>query len=250
MDSIYNFIQQIATLNTRADSVNETVASTYYNNPIVAPIVDSFTENRVLNLSRQDIFDEQDTRTKVAKILVWGYPRGMQGGNMRTILNNFDQIVQYCNDYLEFKDSESFYNNLIHTPSVGLSTVSKILYFFNVKFGNNQAVIVDSLVISAFSLFNEFRNLPRISDNMSSYKAAISCINDLKEAINRQHNLSIGSEDIELFLFRLGKKWKANQEHFINYLLQHSELYVSSLLESEEMVLQEIIMGGNDRRHE
>lgn len=170
-----------------------------------------FGNNETLTISRQDVFETQDIREKIIKTVYWGYPYGMRGNHFINILERINKIESAL---LKLKQTNqpttSDFNELTATfkdvRGLGLSTYSKLLYFFNLKFNNNPCIILDQRLIDVFSnnKYSDFQQL-----NNTNYDNAEKKYLDFIQ-ITKQLAIKIGtkSENIELFLFAFGNNLK------------------------------------------
>ena len=129
-------------------------------NPEIAPVLESFhRDDGSYSLSRAEIFACDDAFEKVVKTIWWGYPNGLRS-HFDDVAQNFRvmaEILQPCRD--RELDEPSFielYNSLNQIQHIGPSTISKLLYFFNVSQGQTRCVIVDSRVRSAMAKYDDF----------------------------------------------------------------------------------------------
>lgn len=49
-----------------------------------------FRKSQIAEISRKDIFKEPDTRIKIVKILMWGFPNGGRSNNIESALKDID----------------------------------------------------------------------------------------------------------------------------------------------------------------
>ena len=166
-------------------------------------------------VSREDVFATDDMEQRIIKALIWGYPKGMQGTrNLQNIIANMAYIVQQVQQY---KDGALVRNrflalcrNLYAVSGLKQSTLGKILYFCDVSVGQNQAIIVDANVLGAFECFDDFYGVSYESDPAERYYSQITKINAVARA------LQVNPDQIEFFLFNLGKAWKQEKIDFLN----------------------------------
>lgn len=187
--------------------------------PLVAETIHSLRRDRNDNIiiSRQDVFETIDLPTRIIKSLIWGYPKGMQGtANLKSIVEHLDQIVQMINDYnagpfTRHRFVETF-RILSEIRGLGPSTLSKILYFCGIHVGQNRAVIVDTNVLEAFGFLQDFHDASYESDSAERYYRQIVSINSSARRLN------VTPDQIEYFLFELGKQGKRVKTDFVtNY---------------------------------
>ena len=200
MISISAFADSIRATKVREDVYDATVSSNYFKNPAVETIVRSFTTEGKMHLTREDIFNEKDLHTKLVKILVWGYPGDVR--NTPTIIKELGIVETLQNQY-EKKSitGKEYLKELLAIKRLGISTASKILYFMNVSIDNYPAIIIDARVVSAFPIITELAKLTGAWD-VKSYIKANTAIGELAKS-NK-----LAPEQIEYFLFKLGKEWE------------------------------------------
>jgi len=95
-----------------------------------------------LTISRQDIFETNEIREKIIKTIYWGYTAGMRGNHFVNILKHIDTIE---NTLLSLRQKSNpttadFYSlteTFKNVSGLGLSTYSKLLYFFKITFNDN-----------------------------------------------------------------------------------------------------------------
>lgn len=165
-------------------------------------------------VSREDIFTTPDIRRRIIKALIWGYPKGMQGNaNLQNVIDQLDCIVRLISEYQEGLHSRNRFlalcRSLYEISGLKQSTLGKILYFCEVTVGRSQAVIIDANVLSAFECFDEFYDASYESDPVERYLRQLFKIN----AVAR--SLHVSPDQIEYFLFELGKEWKREKTAFL-----------------------------------
>lgn len=161
-----------------------------------------------IEISRSDIFKTDDIGSKIIKALMWGYPRGTTNravGNNNGIHVILTRLHDCCNHLKEIKDcdyksADDFLEDehvsfLFDLRGVGVSTLSKLLYFFNVKIEGKQCVIFDSRVYKALSRFEETCNLSLRQYKIKDYPIFVRRIGEISE------NLDVSSDVIEYILF-------------------------------------------------
>lgn len=105
-----------------------------------------FDGKEEISLSRSDVFGESDTKKKIIKVLMWGYPLAtMPFSGKNNIINitkdeNLEKLVNLFNDIKERPLAEKEINEKLPKLKVdgvsglGIATMSKLLYFFKVSF--------------------------------------------------------------------------------------------------------------------
>ena len=174
---------------------------------------DNYFTNEQLQISRQDIFDITNSpKEKILKTIFWGYPNGMQGGHksFAGILSKIDRLVEILSDLqnsndLKLDDLKKAQNNFKPISGLGLSTYSKLLYFFDIKINNIPCLIIDKRLLDVFqsNTFTDFTSLSKIKgDNEKKYFDCLTIINSAAERLETK------GENIEQFLFIFGNNLK------------------------------------------
>ena len=171
-----------------------------------------FENRKTLTISRQDIFNTGDRiKESIVKTIYWGYTGGMRGNHFVNILKNI-HLLESTFKELKTKsqltniDFEHFTTVFKNIPGLGLSTYSKLLYFLNIRFNNNPALILDQRLIDVFKnkYFEDFLELNRItySNAERNYLKYLLITNQIAIELNTQ------GENIEQFLFIFGNNLK------------------------------------------
>lgn len=178
-----------------------------------------FGYNENLTISRQDIFDTIDPKEAIVKTIYWGYSSGMRGNHF---INIVKQIYTIENVLLTLKDktnpSTPDFNFLTLTfrniVGIGISTYSKLLYFFKISINENPCLILDQRLIDVFSskIYSNFSQLEKIrySNAEKKYLEFLQLTSQLAD------NLGTNEENIELFLFTFRKNLKGTSESLLN----------------------------------
>lgn len=213
--TIYNFQDLIQNMPV-AQQAFKTNRATWENAEQEYPFLDEinnilFGENDHLFLSRNDVFNTEEIKSKIIKAIYWGYPRGMRGLHFQNIINSLDEVVQTLtllinlgrpNDENFEKTREAFGN----INGVGLSTYSKWLYFLNISINNCPCMILDIRIIQVCSngVFEELAELNHLTYNNAPDNYLI-----YNEAINKlATNMNTQGANVELFLFLFGNNLK------------------------------------------
>ena len=185
-----------------------------------------YFKNGSLEISRGELFklskeQREVTEEFVIKVLMWGYPTGGRGNNIKTLLKpqNIKQIVAILNTY-KHKDvlkTEELRKDLQGKNKIlglGLSTMSKFLYFLEIKIDNehNRSVILDQIIIDVVNseLFTDFKDLKKIT----SYNAPtlyVKYLKKMKEIADDLEDCEVGQ--LEMFLFIFGNKFMLKLAH-------------------------------------
>ena len=163
---------------------------------------DIFGTNEIVEISREDIFNESDTKKKIVMILMWGYPTGGRGFNITKILKvlgclekTLDEVNNRNLSDIEFNDLIKVFENI---SGLGFSTWSKLLYFFKVKFKSKSCQIYDSKIVESL-------NKKQFQELCLQGKTWGQNINDYCRYIDLVHNFAtqirVSPDQVELFLF-------------------------------------------------
>lgn len=170
-----------------------------------------FGDQATLSFSRQDIFETKEPREKIIKTIYWGYNAGMRG-------NHFVNILKYIIDVekvllklkqnanpttIEYFELTEFFNEI---AGLGLSTYSKLLYFFQIEFNSNPCLILDQRLIDVFAgeTYYEFQQLSNIRYSNAEKKY----LDYLKLTRQLASQIETKGENIEQFLFVFGNNLK------------------------------------------
>ena len=154
-----------------------------------------FGENDDISISRNDIFNEPYKEKKVLETIMWGYPKGWPQRTMRSVTNNLDSIISS----LSSGNIDCILETKNRIPYLGWSTLTKLLYFFDLKINGYQCLILDRVVRRATQVYCEFdgTNMTRLDFN-----TYLSYIQILKKQAD---NLKVNPDQIELYLFNEGR---------------------------------------------
>ncbi len=178
-------------------------------------------QNGQIEISREDIFKEKDREKKLIMVLLWGYPTGGRGNNIADILYSRNELIPRISDFIENNEKKinsKVFKNLFYTQNkngekgekikgIGLSTMSKILYFFEIKIDNNPCLIYDSQIHLSLqrNQIDEFYDYPW-KKNYASFFHYLEVINKCSEEIKTE------PEAIELFLFHYNMHFKLEKK--------------------------------------
>jgi len=166
-----------------------------------------FTDDKI-KISRADLFEHTASRSPYAfyYIVFWGYPRNMRGNSFASILGAVKELrsgIQYKQSIssMELKELIRSFNG------VGLSTLSKFLYFFRVKVGGLPSMILDSRIIEVLQngLYEELLSLRK----KSTYNQSEYYIDYLAEIRRISTAEGYKPDQLELFLFQYGNNLKS-----------------------------------------
>lgn len=177
-------------------------------------INDVFADKETITLSRKDLFESNhDIPIFIIKTLMWGYPSGGRGDNIKNLLdgNNFKRLVNMLEGYRKDQNIEHKHlkEDTAKMQGLGISTISKLIHFLKIKVDGHNAVILDSQIINTIrsGQYEDFKlkkslDTINISNALSKYGDYLFVINDIAK------NLNVLPDQIELFLFLLGRNLK------------------------------------------
>ena len=200
MVSLSEFVSEINGKDVRKVVETADISKKYATLSSSKDIVGELFPNNKMSMTREQIFNEKDTRKKLIMILVWGYPSDTR--NTPTIIENISKLVELQSEYENGTISgEQYLKDLLAVRRLGLSTATKILYFMNVSIVGHPCIIADARVEAALPLIKEFTSIKR-GEDIPFYKKFIGKVDD----VARQYGLT--QDGIEYFLFNLGKVWE------------------------------------------
>ena len=170
----------------------------------------SISETKTIEISRKNILMEENLEKKFIKVLLWGYPTGGRGTNIADILYSRNELIPRISDFIENHEkmiNSKDFKNLFYTQNkngekgkkikgLGLSTMSKILYFFEIKIDNNPCLIYDSQICLSLpkNQIDEFYDYPW-KKNYASFFHYLEVINKCSKEMKTK------PDALELFLF-------------------------------------------------
>lgn len=166
-----------------------------------------FEDNNSIKISRKDLFNETNIETFIIKVLMWGYPSGGRGNNIKQFLKNNNKIKEI----LENRQNLSFEklkNILNESKGAKLSTISKLLYFKKILIDGFNALILDQKVINSLNI-KEYKDEGIEKIEKINYDNAIKHYYEYLRFLNRIANkINAKPDQIEMFLFEFGTNLK------------------------------------------
>ena len=206
MPTIAEHIQEIRNI----DVENHTISGIKKDNwaaldyPEKDSVQSAIFTNDEISLSRANVKAESDIKTKIMKVLMWGYKMpngGLQRQYADSIVQNlsvleavFEEIKDKNLNAEEIKAAFDKLGTVRGLGAGGISTNSKLLYFFNVSFEGKKCLILDRVVAEKLNLFDDFAG--------SEWKPVPECYSNYlsrMDELARENNVS--PEQLELFLF-------------------------------------------------
>ena len=169
-----------------------------------------FGEHGEITLKRDDIrnLEPEEGIRKCIEVLLWGYPSGMRGNHHLDYLENLEKIFECAESGKPWLD---YYGSLHDLKNLGISTVTKIAYFFDRQFEGEQALILDNRIIGVVSRDNwdELASLGIVTygNSVGQYQSYIRTISEIAAQIEGAR-----ADQIEFFLFALGDAFETSVE--------------------------------------
>jgi thermostable 8-oxoguanine DNA glycosylase len=171
---------------------------------------DAFSKGEAITLSRQDLFKRanEDVIAAVFSIIFWGYPRNMRGNTFESILEALLDIKKVLSGNREL-NTVTFAGicEQLKGTGIGLSTLSKFLYFFGFNLEGHRCLILDSRIIDVLNTetFVELKMGQAITEwnKEDQYLQYLKMMEDVAKA----NGYSV--DQLELFLFMFGRNLKA-----------------------------------------
>jgi len=173
-------------------------------------IVNLFGDDKEIEFSRADLFESaknDDLDNFLAKVIVWGYPRGPRGDNFSSICKNIGSIKKLLTSANKgISDWQSHFDKLSKIDGIGMSTYTKFLYFKRVKIGELPALILDIQVINALKrdVFLELKEISNIRNSNAHkfYPNYLACAHNIATKFDTD------ADRVEMFLFQYGDSLK------------------------------------------
>lgn len=143
---------------------------------------------------------EDDIAKKIVMVLMWGYPTGGRGSNIESILKRIDVLIPLLSSVNERNLTKAKASNLIKEFSsirgLGISTWSKLLYFFNAEVDSRKCQIYDLKIVDSLNKkqFDEL-GTQEWKQNIIHYYQYIELVDSFATSMGAL------PEQVELFLF-------------------------------------------------
>lgn len=143
----------------------------------------------------------------IFSIILWGYPRNMRGNSFENVLRHLNVLDNIMKGNKELSNQEFlFVRNSLKGTGIGLSTFTKLLYFFNFHIDGYRCLILDSRIINVLQQdsFKELSALNKISEvnKDSHYIGYLKLMGEVAKSCN------CSVDQLELFLFMFGNNLK------------------------------------------
>ena len=170
-------------------------------------IFSAYGNGKKVRLNREKLFeDAKSTEEFIFKVLLWGYPTRGRGNNIEKLLEkeNLKQLKITLEKYKNNNIStEELVEDVAKIKGLGISTVSKFLYFLNAKIDGFKALILDNQILNVInrkriSELNQLSSLKR-ERALKKYSRYLEKMSELSK------ELECEPDQIEIFLFSFGK---------------------------------------------
>ena len=174
-----------------------------------------FGSDENLTVTRQDCFDSAkgDIDLFVLKVIYWGYSSGFGFKKaMNDVLCNpiyfkiLTDRIHLNKGNINIQDTRYLIDSLSQINGIGLSTISKLWYFQELKIKSLPCLILDLKLIEVFKskLFKDFDELSEIEyGSIDWYYRYLGVMNNVK----KEYQIDDAGK-LEMFLFLVGDKLK------------------------------------------
>lgn len=203
------------------DQAFETKEATWRHDIDYCPVFSAYCQKtfitNAIKISRRDVFNncQNDFVEGLFTTVLWGYSRNMRGKNFNKILSSIqtNKIQPFFPEQKNLSEVEfiKLADNL-NNSGLGLSTLSKLLYFFRYKIESYPCLILDNRIIEVLNDKNLFTELSSVveKENINEYNKVRKYVSYLKvlEEVSIVNNYK--PDQLELFLFLMGRNLKAD----------------------------------------
>ena len=198
-----NLIKELPFYN-QSFSIKESIWKNDSQSELISKVFDN---KKSITLNRYDLFNSSYNLPEfIIKTLMWGYPTKGRGNNIDIMLldENFKKLTNILIGCTETDITFSEIEKMVkEVNGIGISTITKFLYFLNTSIEGNRAVILDKQIIDIIhsGKYEEFKSLKNIRyDNaFKKYAEYLTIVNNLSR------ELKVKPDQIEFFLFVFGK---------------------------------------------
>jgi hypothetical protein len=156
-----------------------------------------FGELASVRISRNRLlqFDYPTQEQKCAEILLWGYPRN-QRGRVSGLLQRLAELPPLATSDASWP---RYFDAFAPVGGIGISTITKLAYFYDRTFGGYGALILDSRVMDNAARWDEVSQ-PVLSRPVARTRYPVY-LRVMHEAAGQ---IPCSAAQLELFLFALG----------------------------------------------
>lgn len=154
-----------------------------------------------ISRSRLMSYTYNDPVQKCLEIFLWGYPKGGRGNMHDKFLKNIGNIAKYAPLILPWND---YYSKLHGLGNLGISTISKLAYFYGHQFGGCRSLILDSRLINVLA---QGRWSGLAMPNLTYNNASLQYTSYLALLAGVAGHLGCPEDHIEFLLFAWGESF-------------------------------------------
>ena len=160
-----------------------------------------FSGHATVRLTRWKLlnFAYPNPQQKCLEVLLWGYPTGIQGQQHLEFLQNLNNIAAAAVIYAPWAD---YYMQLHALGNLGISTITKLAYFFQRSFEGFRSLILDRKMISIIAGGNwDPLHMPGL-DYDHAPRRYVDYLRQMHMVAEMIHSMP---DQLELFLFSWGE---------------------------------------------
>lgn len=177
-------------------------------------------------------------------IIMWGYPKGMRGNSFTSLLQHIEQLKYKLAPHKEITHAQ-FLELLQLIPGIGLSTISKFLYFFSNKLEGIPCLILDQRIIKTIkaSYFYELGGLQKIV----AHNKTLYYLQYLKTIHKVSAEINCRPDQLEFFLFMFGQRLKVSDGYNYYVKIQQTINILNDFAMKLTKVLSELTASKSDK---
>lgn len=166
-----------------------------------------FGNNTSVELSRKEVHEEKNIAKKIFMVLMWGYPTGGRGNNIKNTLKEIDRLGKILSEVagkdLTKNEAAKLFVEFNSIHGLGISTWSKLLYFFDVSLDSKKCQIFDIKIVDSLNKrqFSEAGSNKWIQDNNHYYQYI-----ELLDSLSKK--MKVRPDQLELFFFYYNLEYK------------------------------------------
>ena len=177
------------------------------NHDYLEKIFSTYGNGKKVRLNREKLFEDAESIEEfIFKVLLWGYPTRGRGNNIEKLLEkeHLEELKILLEKYTNNTVStEELVGDVSKIKGLGISTVSKFLYFLNAKIDGFKALILDDQILNVInrkriSELNQLSSLKR-EQALKKYSKYLEKMSEFSK------ELECEPDQIEIFLFSFGK---------------------------------------------
>jgi hypothetical protein len=211
----HNLIRSLPYLDQAFETSKRTWSSKKYmgNSKFSSFYKNTFNGCSTVKLARYDLLKtaNEDFSSAIFSIIFWGYPRNMRGNHFFNIVKEFDKIEELLTIDKNLGEHEfKALAKQLKNKGIGLSTLSKILYFFRFTVEGYKCLILDSRIIDVLNsqLYEELHEL----NDVTEYNKIGNYYKYLEVMRTHCYENNLLEDQLELFLFMFGKNLKSSNK--------------------------------------